>query len=276
MTTQLNQPGVTVWGGISCDGVAGPVSFDEPVNGPRYLDMLTEVVVPQLQERPGYAELFFQQDGAPPHYSLVVRQYLDQAFPHHWIGSIEWPPRSPDLTPMNFFFWGVLKDKVYARKPVKVQQLKNFIEDVFQETRSHRNLCRTVCVSVGDRLHECTPRSDYVELFFQQDGAPPHYSLAVHQYLDQAFPHHWTGRWGSIKWPPRSPDLTPMDFFFWGVLKDKVYARKPVTVQQLKNFIEDAFLEIRSHRNLCHTVCVLGTGWTDASMPKVDILRLNT
>ena len=68
MTTQLIQPGVTVWGGISCDGVVGPVCFDEPVNGPRYLVMLTEVVVPQLQARPEYAELFFQQDGAPPHH----------------------------------------------------------------------------------------------------------------------------------------------------------------------------------------------------------------
>ena len=79
MTKQLNQPGVTVWGGISCDGVVSPVCYDEPVNGPRYLDMLTEVVVPQLQARPNYAELFFQQDGAPPHYSLAV-------FPHHWRG----------------------------------------------------------------------------------------------------------------------------------------------------------------------------------------------
>ena len=101
----------------------GPVCFDEPVNGPRYLEMLTEVVVPQLQARPDYAELLFQQDGAPLHYSLAVHQYLDQAIPHHWIGrwgSIEWPPRSPDLTPMDFFFWGVLMDKVYARKSVTV------------------------------------------------------------------------------------------------------------------------------------------------------------
>ena len=54
-------------------------------------------------------------------------------------------------------------DKVYAGKPVTVQQLKNFIEDAFQEIRSHRNLCRTVCVCVcvcvcrGQvaRMHQC-------------------------------------------------------------------------------------------------------------------------
>lgn len=158
MTSQLNQPGVTVWGGISCDGVIGPVFIDGTVDSHKYLDMLTDVVVPQLRTRPNFAELYFQQDGAPPHYSLDVRGFLDEVFPHHWIGrrgSIEWPPRSPDLTPMDFFFWGVVKDKVYSMKPVTVPQLKNFINDAFEDIRSNRNLCRTVCESVKDRMQEC-------------------------------------------------------------------------------------------------------------------------
>jgi hypothetical protein len=29
-----------------------------------------------------------------------------------------------------------------------------------------------------------------------------------------------------VLWPPRSPDITPMDFFFWGYLKHIVYAKK--------------------------------------------------
>ncbi|GFS59396.1 hypothetical protein TNIN_191741 [Trichonephila inaurata madagascariensis] len=32
MTTQLYHPGVTVWGGISCDGVMGSVLFDGTVD----------------------------------------------------------------------------------------------------------------------------------------------------------------------------------------------------------------------------------------------------
>ena len=27
----------------------------------------------------------------------------------------------------------------------------------------------------------------------------------------------------SIKWPARSPDLTPLDYFFWGHVKNKLY-----------------------------------------------------
>ena len=38
-------------------------------------------------------------------------------------------------------------------------------------------------------------------------------------------------------WPPRSPDLTPADFFLWGLLKGKVYQNTPRTIQQLKDAI---------------------------------------
>ena len=52
------------------------------------------------------------------------------------------------------------------------------------------------------------------------------------------------GRRGPIEWPARSPDLTPLDFYLWGHLKDLVYARCPRTVEDLKNFIREAILEI--------------------------------
>ena len=63
-------------------------------------------------------------------------------------------------------------------------------------------------------------QSNFDKLFFQQDGAPPHYALRVRDYLKKVFPQHWFGRRGSIEWPPRLPDLTPMISFFWGCCKE--------------------------------------------------------
>lgn len=54
---------------------------------------------------------------------------------------------------------------------------------------------------------------DEENLFFQQDGAPPHYAMPVRNWLNERFPGKWIGRRGAIEWPPRSPDLTPLDFF---------------------------------------------------------------
>ena len=70
-------------------------------------DILPEMLenVPlQVRQR-----LWFQHDGAPAHFALDVREYLNNVFPNRWIGRggpVHWPPHSPDLTPMDFFIWG--------------------------------------------------------------------------------------------------------------------------------------------------------------------------
>jgi hypothetical protein len=56
--------------------------------------------------------IWYQQDRAPPHYAVIVRRYLDKVFPNRWIGrrgQIEWPARSPDLTPPDFFYGDISK-----------------------------------------------------------------------------------------------------------------------------------------------------------------------
>ena len=53
--------------------------------------MLKEKCWPCAQHQ----EAVFQQDGAPPHYGTVVREWLNENFGGRWIGrrgSIEWPP----------------------------------------------------------------------------------------------------------------------------------------------------------------------------------------
>ncbi|KAJ9579241.1 hypothetical protein L9F63_024657 [Diploptera punctata] len=71
------------------------------------------------------------------------------------------------------------------------------------------------------------------------DGAPPHYAIAVREILDDHLQNRWVGRRGSIEWPARSPDLTACDYWLWGYLKEKVYARKHQDVDMLKLVIEE-------------------------------------
>jgi len=44
---------------------------------------------------------------------------------------------------------------------------------------------------------------------------------------------------GDIAWPARSPDLTVPDFFLWGFLKDRLFQRRIMTIQELKQAIVD-------------------------------------
>lgn len=53
---------------------------------------------------------------------------------------------------------------------------------------------------------------------FQQGSASLHWMLDVREYLNHELPNRWIGRVGAddqvlFPWPPRSPDLTPCDFY---------------------------------------------------------------
>ncbi|PNF28849.1 hypothetical protein B7P43_G04437 [Cryptotermes secundus] len=116
-----DSPKVNVFCAVSLTEVYGHFSFDEnTVTGVTYLRMLQNWLVLQMNEDSG--DYIFQQDGAPPHWHLIIRCFLNESLPQRWIGRMGnedlalqfWPPRSPDLTPCDFFLWGFVKDEVYV------------------------------------------------------------------------------------------------------------------------------------------------------------------
>lgn len=92
-------------------------------------------------------------------------------------------------------------------------------------------------------------------MVFQQDGAPAHFALIVRAFLNERFPGKWIGRGGPFASPPRSPDLTCLDFFLWGMMKDRVYQDRPDNPEIMKQRIRDVCASItpveldRVHRN---------------------------
>ncbi|GBO45124.1 hypothetical protein AVEN_267563-1 [Araneus ventricosus] len=56
----------------------------------------------------------------------------------------------------------------------------------------------------------------------------------------ETFQNQVTGYGGFVEWPPRSPDLTPLDFFLWGHIKGQAYATPPPTLQDLRRLVTDA------------------------------------
>jgi hypothetical protein len=59
-------------------------------------------------------------------------------------------------------------------------------------------------------------------------------------FMDEKFPGCWVGRGGPTAWPPRSPDLTPLDIFGWGFIKDVEYSRKVRDLADLRQSINEA------------------------------------
>ena len=63
-------------------------------------------------------------------------------------------------------------------------------------------------------------------------------------FLDATFPNRWIGRDGPTPWPPRSPDITPLDFFVWGYVKDKMFSTPVPDITNVKARITDGFATI--------------------------------
>ncbi|GFW52458.1 transposable element Tc3 transposase [Trichonephila clavipes] len=86
---------------------------------------------------------------------------------------------------------------------------------------------------------------DAQELWFQQDGATCHTARATINLLKNTFGDRLISRFGPVNWPPRSCDLTPLDYFLLGYVKSLVYADKPQTLDHLEDNIRRVIADIR-------------------------------
>ena len=109
----MHSPSVTTWRAIEKEKVECPYFFENVnVNDENYRNMLINYAFPHFASL--RRDYIFHQDGAPPHYSNRVRNYLNRKRPGYWIGRrgpVEWPPRSPDLTSCDLFLWGHINGK---------------------------------------------------------------------------------------------------------------------------------------------------------------------
>ena len=67
------------------------------------------------------------------------------------------------------------------------------------------------------KLNEFEPQ----DFIWRQDDAPPHFLHNVRDWLNDDVPQRWIEHPSPnnivySRWPPRSPDLGPCDFFLWG------------------------------------------------------------
>lgn len=104
------------------------------VNGQRYERLLTNFVLPKLRDLPEEEQqlIIFQQDGAPPHIFRPVKDILREFFGPRIISRHfpeQWPPRSPDLSPLDYWLWGYLKSRVFAHGPETLEALKDAIKE---------------------------------------------------------------------------------------------------------------------------------------------------
>lgn len=131
-----NRWSVNVWGGIIGTQIIGPYFINGTLTGQTYYNFLNNEFLELLEDVPLIVRrnMWLQQDGAPAHYSAIVRELLNQRFQGRWIGRggpMAWPARSPDLTPLDFFLWGYIKSLVYQEPPTTPENMQERITRAF-------------------------------------------------------------------------------------------------------------------------------------------------
>ncbi|GFT09374.1 uncharacterized protein TNCV_5062401 [Trichonephila clavipes] len=177
--TPLHPEKLTVWCILWAGGIIGPYFFknDEghnvTVNGDRYRAMVTNFFIPELNNH-DVQELWFQQDGATCRTARATIDLLKDTFGDRLIsrfGPVNWPPRSCDLTQLDYFLWGYLKSLVYADKPQTIDHLEDNIRRVIADIRPQM---------LEKVIENWTSRLDYIrasrgspmpEIIFKINGA---------------------------------------------------------------------------------------------------------
>ena len=114
---------------------------------------------------------------------------------------------------------------------------------------------------------EDVPLDIHRRLSFQHDGATPHFASAVHYHLNRCLRQRWIRRDGPTAWPRRSPDLTPLDFFFCGTTRS-LWCIRPLwtlwedllarvlgavqEIQQTPSVMESVYQNMSHRYNVCY------------------------
>lgn len=122
-----------VWMAISHHGVFWR-EIEGHMNTDTYINLLKNEFFPYLKTRNLIDTCYFMQDGAPCHTSKISLQFINEHFKNRVISTgypqkynmgIEWPPYSPDLTPLDFCIWGTVKARIAKHKPLTLIELNN-------------------------------------------------------------------------------------------------------------------------------------------------------
>jgi len=155
-----HQFSVNVWAGIIGDNYIGPFFLPGRLDGQSYYNFLRDQLPLLLEDVPLAIrnQMWYMHDGAPAHFSVMVRNYLQTVFPNRCIGrggNVQWPPRSPDLNSLDFFLWGHLKTLVYTSPINTVEELRERIVAACDGIQNTPRIFERVRNSMRRRAEAC-------------------------------------------------------------------------------------------------------------------------
>lgn len=124
------------WHGVTSPFFVGKQGLK--VNAKNYRNHLKNKLFPAINKVCPRKNWIFIQDGASSHTSNLVQDFLKETIPRRFVKKDEWPPKSPDSNPLDYYFWNKVKREVYKgrlNKPFKTE------EEIMKKIRSVWRKC---------------------------------------------------------------------------------------------------------------------------------------
>ncbi len=121
-------------------GLIGLIFVEKNVDGPVYWKILKKETFPQFTVMKKFSKFWFQQDGAKAHTANLTLDLVEthfkkriilNCFPLKKKGGWSWPLYSSDLSPLDCFLWGYVKDRYYANRPTMISALRKNTTNIF-------------------------------------------------------------------------------------------------------------------------------------------------
>ena len=150
---------VMVSAALTWHGITKPIFVNRQglkVNAKNYRKHLKNQLFPAINQVYPRENWIFIQDGASSHTSNLVQDFLHETIPRRYVKRNEWPPKSPDSNPLDYYFWSKVKRKVYEGRlnnPFKSEQeMISRIKAVWNECASNLSEIRKAMKEFPQRL----------------------------------------------------------------------------------------------------------------------------
>ncbi|GFV64097.1 putative transposable element [Trichonephila clavipes] len=223
--TPLHPEKLTVWCALWAGGflLQNDEGHNVTANGDRYRAMITNFFIPELNNY-DVQELWFQIRRRNMSHSSCHNRFIER----HRLSALR---LNGYVNKQNCRIWSEANPKVYVETPLHPEKLTVWCALWAGGIRLQNDEGHNVTVNGAG--------------WFQQDGETCHTARATIDLLKDTFDDRLISRFGPVNWPPRSRDLTPLNYFLWGYVKSLVYADKPQTLDHLEDNILRVIADIR-------------------------------
>lgn len=134
------------WNGVSKPFFVNPANTK--VDAKYFTSHLKKDLIPALSQLYPNGDGIYVQDGASAHTSNLAQEFLKKTFGRDgFVNKNQWPPKSPDLNPLDYWFWNSLKEKVYEGRTEpfeSIEQLKRRVKRVWQSAIDDTQLKKSI------------------------------------------------------------------------------------------------------------------------------------